>query len=107
MLRLSLKEDGSRPPGDGGPGGSIDRGTRRRQGALRGSGARRAGDCWPTHRGAFDAKEAAERATRAETRASEIEWRADDLNAELARVHEQNAALIAALAKPAADTDKG
>ena len=54
-----------------------------------------------------DAKEAAERATRAETRAAEIERRADDLNAELARVHEQSAALIAALAKPAADTDKG
>jgi len=54
-----------------------------------------------------DAKEAAERATRAETRAAEIERRADDLNAELARVHEQSAALIAAIAKPAADTDKG
>jgi chromosome segregation ATPase len=53
-----------------------------------------------------DAKEAAECATRAETRAAEIERRADDLNAELGRVHEQNAALIAAIAKPA-DTDKG
>ena len=31
---------------------------------------------------------------------------ADDLNAELGRVHEQNTALIAAIAKPA-DTDKG
>ena len=55
-----------------------------------------------------DAKEAAERATRAETRAAEIERRADDLNAELGRVHEQNTALIAAIAKRAADnTDKG
>jgi hypothetical protein len=36
----------------------------------------------------------------------EIERRADDLNAELGRVHEQNTALIAAIAKPAA-TDKG
>ena len=54
-----------------------------------------------------DAKEAAERATRAETRAAEIERRADDLNAELGRVHEQNTALIAAIPKPAADTDKG
>src|ERR1700730_15695292 len=53
-----------------------------------------------------DAKEAAERATRAETRAAEIERRADDLNAELGRVHEQNTALIAAIPKPA-DTDKG
>jgi chromosome segregation ATPase len=53
-----------------------------------------------------DAKEAAERATRAETRAAEIERRADDLNAELGRVQEQNTALIAAIAKPA-DTDKG
>jgi chromosome segregation ATPase len=53
-----------------------------------------------------DAKEAAERATRAETRAAEIERRADDLNVELGRVHEQNAALIAAIAKRAADTDK-
>ena len=53
-----------------------------------------------------DAKEAAERATRAETRAAEIERRADDLNAELGRVHEQNTALIAAIAKPAY-TDKG
>jgi hypothetical protein len=37
---------------------------------------------------------------------AEIERRAEDLNAELARVHEQNAALIAAIAKPV-DTDKG
>ncbi|WP_216675330.1 DNA-binding protein [Paraburkholderia elongata] len=44
-----------------------------------------------------EAKEAAERATRAETRAAEIERRADDLNAELGRLHEQNAALIAAI----------
>jgi hypothetical protein len=42
----------------------------------------------------------------AETRAAEIERRADDLNVELGRVHEQSAALIAAIAKRAADTDK-
>lgn len=54
-----------------------------------------------------DGKEAAERATRAETRVAEIERRADDLKTELGRVHEQNTALIAAIAKPAADTDKG
>jgi hypothetical protein len=38
---------------------------------------------------------------------AEIERRADDLNAELGRVHEQNTALIAAIAKPAAGTDEG
>jgi hypothetical protein len=36
---------------------------------------------------------------------TEIERRVDDLNAELVRVHEQNKALVAAIAKP--DTAKG
>ncbi|MGF6613101.1 chromosome segregation ATPase [Paraburkholderia sp. WSM4175] len=52
-----------------------------------------------------DAGTAGERATRAETRATEIERRVDDLNAELVRVHEQNRALVAALPKPDAGED--
>ena len=38
-----------------------------------------------------------ERATTAETRVTEIEKRAEDLNAELARVNEQNSSLVKAL----------
>lgn len=53
-----------------------------------------------------DARTTGERATRAETRATEIERRVDDLNAELVRVHEQNRALVAAIPKPEADEDK-
>jgi chromosome segregation ATPase len=53
-----------------------------------------------------DARTTGERATRAETRATEIERRVDDLNAELVRVHEQNRALVAAIPKPEADGDK-
>jgi len=44
----------------------------------------------------------AERAATAEARAIEIEKRADDLNAELARVNQQNSDLVKALAESAA-----
>jgi chromosome segregation ATPase len=44
----------------------------------------------------------AERAATAEARAVEIERRADDLNAELARVNQQNSDLVKALAESAA-----